>query len=157
VRMGSRTDWLGYWLTPGTQTMAKKMQAILNMQAPVKSPQLRSFIGSSTTTAICVADDTYARPVDQTHPAPSSLYGTTSNKQRSRDHESNHIVKPTLSPTICHSISRLTLPTHQLGAVIKQNSPLRFTQTQFRTNELRQSKRYSSVVETLKVSLYVAG
>jgi hypothetical protein len=24
--------------------MAKKMQAILNMQAPVKSPQLRSFI-----------------------------------------------------------------------------------------------------------------
>ena len=46
------SDFLGHWLTPvGVKPLRKKIQGILDMQAPTDLPQLRSFLGLVTVPA----------------------------------------------------------------------------------------------------------
>jgi hypothetical protein len=153
------TDWLGYWLTPqGLKPWKKKIEAILNIQAPRNVKEVRAFIGAVTFYRDMFAHRSHIlTPLTELTKKPKAKFLWTPEAQKSFDAMKAIIAKDVLVRYPDHNEEFHVVTDasdYQLGAVILQRgAPVAFYSRKLnpaQRNYTTMEKELLSIVETLK-------
>jgi hypothetical protein len=152
------TDWLGYWLTPtGLKPWKRKIQAILALERPRTTKQLRSFIG-----AVTFYRDMFPKCLHILAPLTALVGGKGPLKWNAECQQAFERMKAVMAKDAFLRYPDHNKPFHiycdasdlQLGAVIMQDdAPVAFYSRKLNSAQKNYTvgeKEILSVVETLK-------